>query len=355
ERYSEFAECIIMDFKIISNAVQEWAEGLGIETESQDETHIKIRGNQGSATVTAIPEAPFYKLETRVTPYQNKIPEIIDRAVKEFGGAFQIKVAPEVLEPMTSTVRPKPPVKAAPKPMGFRKAERKQAKLRLGISGTSGSGKTASSLLIAYGITGDWSKVGLIDTENGSGDLYVGSTIGGVLIGDYNVLTLSAPYSPEKYVQAIKLAEEGGMEVVIVDSLTHAWTGAGGILEQKDSAAAASASGNSYVAWRNVTPRHNALVDAMLTSKIHVIATLRAKQEYVQEKDERGKTTIKKVGLAPIQRDGMEYEFTTFLDIERDHTARASKDRTNIFDLTPFTPTPAIGQKLLGWINCEVA
>jgi len=231
--------------------------------------------------------------------------------------------------------------------MHIRKAERKKAKLRLGISAPSGAGKTYSSLLIAYGITGDWSKVGLIDTENGSGDLYAH-------LGEYLVLTLEAPYTPDRYIEAIKAFEDAGVDVIIIDSLSHAWAGEGGVLDIQAAITAASKSGNSWSAWREVTPKHNALVNTILQSKCHIIATMRAKTEYVQEKNEQGKTEIRKVGLAPIQRDGMEYEFTIMLDLSLNHIATASKDRTGLFDGQYFKPGIDTGKKLLEWLESGV-
>lgn len=228
--------------------------------------------------------------------------------------------------------------------MQIRKAERKKAKLRLGISAPSGAGKTYSSLLIANGITGDWSKVGLIDTENGSGDLYAH-------LGDYSVIPIEAPYSPDKYIQAITMFEDNGFEVIIVDSLTHAWAGEGGILDIQSAVTAASKSGNSYTAWREVTPKHNALVNAILKSSCHVIATMRAKTDYVQEKNDKGYTEIKKVGLAPIQRDGMEYEFTVMMDVSITHIATASKDRTSLFDGQHFKLGVDTGKQLHEWLE----
>jgi hypothetical protein len=232
---------------------------------------------------------------------------------------------------------------------GFRTAQRRKAHLRLGIAGPSGSGKTASALLLAYGLCGDWRKIGLIDTENGSGELYVGATIGCTRIGDYQVLTLTAPYEPGKYIQAIREAEQAGLEVVIVDSLSHAWAGEGGLLDQHGKIA--DRGGNSFAAWRQVTPMHNQLVEAMLQSGIHVIATLRSKTEYVVAADEKGKSTPKKIGLAPVQREGMEYEFTVFLDLDQKHVAYASKDRTNLLDGRYFTPTVETGQTLRTWLE----
>lgn len=226
----------------------------------------------------------------------------------------------------------------------IRKAERKKSKLRLGISAPSGAGKTYSSLLIAYGITGDWSKVGLIDTENGSGDLYAH-------LGEYMVLPLEAPFSPDRYIEAIKAFEDAGVDAIIIDSLSHAWAGEGGVLDIQATITAASRSGNSWSAWREVTPKHNALVNAMLQSKCHIIATMRTKTEYVVEEDEKGKKAPKKVGLAPIQRDGMEYEFTVMLDLSPNHIASASKDRTGLFDGQHFKPDIETGKMLAKWLE----
>lgn len=234
---------------------------------------------------------------------------------------------------------------------GFRKAERKQAKLRLGLAGPAGSGKTASSLLIAFGITEDWSKIGLVDTENGSGELYAGATIGGIRIGDYNVLPLSPPYMPEKYIQAIHLAEEAGLEVLILDSISHAWAGDGGLLDLHSKITSSSKSNNSYTAWREVTPLHNRFVEAMLQSQVHIIATMRSKVEYAVESGKDGKTNVRKLGMAPVQREGMDYEFTTVLDISLEHVVSSSKDRTSLFDGRYFTPGPDTGKALKEWLE----
>src|SRR3990167_8486072 len=222
----------------------------------------------------------------------------------------------------------------------FRKAERRKAKVRIGLSGSSGSGKTYSALLIAFGLGG---KVAFIDTENGSGDLYAH-------LGDYDIARITAPFTPEKYTAAIKAAEQAGYSVVIIDSLSHAWAGEGGLLDQQGKIAD-SGKGNSYTAWRTVTPKHNQLVESMLQSPCHIIATTRAKTEYVIEKNASGKDAPKKVGLAPVQREGLEYEFTIALDISGDHIATPSKDRTTLFDGQYFKPSIETGKKLLEWFN----
>jgi hypothetical protein len=221
----------------------------------------------------------------------------------------------------------------------IRKAERSKAKLRLGMAGPSGSGKTYSSLLLAMGLG---AKVGLIDTEHGSGDLYAD-------LGDYDVISIEAPYTVQKYLEAMAAFESAGYDVIIIDSLTHAWAGDGGLLDKQGKIA--DRSGNSYTAWRTVTPEHNQLVEAMLATRCHLIATVRAKQEYSQEKDDKGKSVVKKLGMAPVQREGMEYEFTVFLDLDMDHIAKASKDRTSLFDGQYFKVDKKVAKRLLDWLN----
>lgn len=228
--------------------------------------------------------------------------------------------------------------------MEFRKVKRAKAKLRMGIAGPSGAGKTYSALLVARGLA-EWDRVAIVDTENGSADLYEH-------LGAYSVLTLAPPYDPQKYIDAIQAAEKNGFEVLILDSLTHAWAMEGGLLDQHDKATQSKKhNGNSYAAWRDITPKHNALVEAILQSKIHIIATVRSKQAYEQVKDENGKTKVIKIGLAPVQREGMEYEFTVFLDLSAEHIATTSKDRTGLFDGQYFKPSEETGRLLQTWLE----
>ncbi|NEX60639.1 ATP-binding protein [Noviherbaspirillum galbum] len=225
------------------------------------------------------------------------------------------------------------------------RATKRRAKLRLGMSGPAGSGKTYSALMIASGLGG---RIGMIDTEHGSGDLYAD-----LLPEGYDVLTLSPPYTPARYIEAIHALEDIGVQTIIIDSLTHAWSGEGGSLDRQGKIA--DKSGNSWQAWRQVTPEHNALVEAILQSRCHIIATMRAKTEYVQEKDERtGKQVVRKVGLAPIMRDGIEYEFTTFFELDVQHQAYVGKDRTRLFDGQIFRPDPETGRNLASWLNAGV-
>lgn len=224
----------------------------------------------------------------------------------------------------------------------FQKATRKKAKLRMALIGPSGSGKTYSALELAKGLGG---RIAMIDTERGSGSLYAD-------VADYDVLELEPPFTPQKYIDAIKGAETDGYAVVIIDSLSHAWAGEGGILDIHDTATRAMRSGNGYMAWKDVTPQHEKIINAILGTPLHVISTIRTKTAYEVVEDERGKKAPKKIGLAPIQRQGMEYEFTCVLDLAVDsHIATASKDRTGMFDNKHFLITPQTGRDLLGWLE----
>ncbi len=219
----------------------------------------------------------------------------------------------------------------------FKKAERKQAKLRLALAGPSGSGKTMSALLMAKGLGG---RIAVIDTEHGSASLYAD-------IADFDVLELHAPYSPERYAEAITAAEQSGYSVLIIDSYSHEWTGSGGCLESNEKLAHQKFKGNTWAAWNETTPRHRKLTDKILTSPLHIICTMRSKTETVQGE---GKKVIK-LGMKSEQRDGTDYEFTVVLDITHDgHGAIASKDRTKLFD-QPEVISEETGRRLLAWLN----
>jgi hypothetical protein len=249
--------------------------------------------------------------------------------------------------------------------MEFQKAVRKRAKLRLALTGPSGSGKTHGALLIAKGIGG---KVAVIDSEHGSASLYCH-------LCDFDTLELAPPYSPERYIEAIKTAERAGYDVIVIDSTTHEWSGSGGCLEINEHTARAKFGGNTWSAWNDTTPRHRAFIDAMLQSSAHIIATGRSKTETAQTEGPNGKKKVVKLGMKTEQRDGFEYEFTAVLDLIHDgHFATASKDRTGLFsgaDPKPITeqtgvalrewlqtgvepPTPAVGMSytnLQDWLN----
>lgn len=228
--------------------------------------------------------------------------------------------------------------------MTLRKATRQKAKIRLGLSAVSGGGKTYSAILIAKGLTGDLSKVAVIDTENNSADLYAH-------LGDYNVLPLAPPFSPERYIQAIKECEDAGMEVIIIDSIAHEWEGEGGIMNLVD-----TIGGGFTDAWKKLTPRHEKFKQAILQSKCHTITTVRRKQDYILQEatNNQGKTVQKpvKAGMKEITREGWEYELTVNLELDLKHNATASKDRTCLFiDKDPFKPSEETGKLISKW--CE--
>ncbi len=224
--------------------------------------------------------------------------------------------------------------------MQLKQSERKQVKLRLGLSGASGFGKTKSALLLAYGMTGDWSKIAVIDTENSSASLYSD-------LGNFKVLDLSAPYSPERYIQAIDLCEKSNISVIIVDSASHEWNGSGGCLDIHEKL------GGRFQDWANVTPRHQAFIDKILQSQCHIITTTRRKMDYSLDIGSNGKTQVVKHGTKEITRDGFEYELTVNFElINENHLAKASKDRTSLFANKPeFVITIETGRRILEWCN----
>jgi hypothetical protein len=224
--------------------------------------------------------------------------------------------------------------------MQLTKATRKKVKLRLGLSAVAGGGKTFSALLLAKGLCGDWTKIAVIDTENGSASLYSH-------LGDFNTIELTAPYTPERYAEAIKSCEDAGMEVIIVDSITHEWDGKGGILEIHG-----AMTGNSFTNWASLTPRHQKFIDSILQSKCHVITCVRRKQDYEMTKDSNGKVKVEKAGLKEVTREGFEYELTCNLELDIKHMVTASKDRTGLFiDKPAFVITEATGKMIAEWCD----
>jgi hypothetical protein len=222
----------------------------------------------------------------------------------------------------------------------LRQSNRSNAKIRMAISGPSGSGKTYSSLLCAKGLTDNWENIAVIDSENGSADLYSD-------LGAYQVLTLTAPLSPEKYIQAIEVCEQAGIEVIILDSISHAWEY---LLEIHS-----NMTGNSFTNWGKITPRQNLMIQRILNSPAHIIATMRTKQDYVLNL-KNGKHVPEKVGLKTIQRDGVDYEFTIVLDMDINHNAKVSKDRTGLFSADhSLNITQEIGAKIKAWCESGVS
>ena len=224
--------------------------------------------------------------------------------------------------------------------MQLQKSQRSQVKIKMALQGPSGSGKTMSAILIAQGLTNsNLTKVALIDSENGSGSLYAH-------LGGYNVLNLETPHSPERYIEAIEVCEKAGMEVIIIDSISHCWDF---LIDYH-----ASLQGNSFTNWNKITPRQKAFVDKILQSNAHIICTMRVKQDYVLS-EKNGKMVPEKVGLKAIQRDEISYEFTIVFDIDNKHFAVSSKDRTLLFEGKPqFVITAHTGKKILDWCSSTI-
>ncbi|HWQ30560.1 MAG TPA: AAA family ATPase [Negativicutes bacterium] len=216
----------------------------------------------------------------------------------------------------------------------FKKAERRQVKLRIGLIGPSGSGKTFTALRLTKGMGG---ATALIDTENRRSEYYANEF-------EFDVLQLAPPFTPERYIEAIEAAEAAGYENLILDSISHEWIGKGGLIEVHS-----NMPGNSYTNWSKITPRHDAFIDKILRADLHVIATIRGKDEYVLE-EKNGKQTPKKVGVGGQQRDGFEYECTAAFIIEQDsHVATATKDNTHLFDMRYEKLTEEHGRLLKQW------
>lgn len=224
--------------------------------------------------------------------------------------------------------------------MTFERAQRRRAKARVLLCGPSGAGKTKSALYLALGFGG---KTAMIDTEHGSGSLYSD-------VMEYDVVELKPPYTPEAYTKLIKEAAAAGYDNCIVDSISHEWNGTGGLLESVD--AASGGPGGKFKAWGTATPRHNAFIDSILSSPMNIICTVRSKQDFALVEKDGGGKEVKKLGMAPITRDGMEYEFTCVLDVSVDrHMATSNKDRTGIFDGQHFVIKPEHGAKLKAWLD----
>ncbi len=226
--------------------------------------------------------------------------------------------------------------------MQLKQSKRQNVKLRLGISGPSGFGKTYSALQLAYGMTQDWTKIAVIDTENSSSSLYSH-------LGNFNVLDLSAPYSPERYIEAIEVCEKADIKVIIIDSITHEWNGKGGCLQIQEQL------GGRFQDWAKVTPRHQVFIDKILNAKCHVITTTRRKVDYSLDVGGNGRTKVVKHGTKEITREGFEYELTVNFELVNDqHLVKASKDRTGLFANKPeFVINASTGKKLLQWCNAE--
>jgi len=229
--------------------------------------------------------------------------------------------------------------------MKFKKAERKRVKGRVAIEGPTGCGKTWTALGLAQAITAhEGSKVAVIDTERESASIYADKF-------DFDVIELDV-FSVQSYMDAINAAADDGYSVLVIDSLSHAWAGRGGVLEAVDKAAKRMKTVNTYAAWREGTVMQDDLVETILRFPGHVIVTMRSKMEYVQEKNDRGKTQIRKVGLAPVQRDGLEYEFTIVGSMDVDHNMVITKSRCDVLsDQVYSKPDAKFFDPLIAWLD----
>jgi hypothetical protein len=226
----------------------------------------------------------------------------------------------------------------------FEKAIKQEAKLRLAIAGPAGSGKTYTGLQIAKSLA-QGGKIAVVDTEHGSASKYAD-------LFDFDVAEMFPPFHPDRFVESIQEAQKAGYAVIMLDSLSHEWSGTGGILEVIDNIAARSNSKNTFAAWKQGTPLQNKLVDTIIGCDIHVIATLRTKQDYVIEADDRGKMTPKKIGLAPVQREGFEYEFDVVMNMDNDNTGTIVKTRCPALTGGLFKkPGEDVATILLNWLS----
>lgn len=225
----------------------------------------------------------------------------------------------------------------------IKKAVRERIFLKLVVTGATGSGKTKGAICIARDLSPS-GKIGVIDTENRSASYYASDI-------NFDVIELDAPFTTAKYLEALRAFVDGGYEAVVIDSLTHEWAASGGILDQKSQKDARG--GNSFTNWNEMKQLHNKFVETMLQSHVHIVCTLRSKMEYVMEQNEKGKAEVRKLGLAPISSDGMEYEFGVMFDIDRNsHLAVASKDRTGLFEGRSFElANEPIGRELRTWLE----
>jgi hypothetical protein len=204
-----------------------------------------------------------------------------------------------------------------------RKAQKQKVKLKMAIQGPSGSGKTWGALSLARNLWPN-AKICVIDTENGSSELYADHF-------EFDTIPLGPPFHTDRYIACIEAVVKCGYDVCIIDQISHQWDGEGGILRRKEELDQRPGT-NSYTNWAKFTPEHQRFKEAIVQAPIHIVATMRAKQDYILETNDRGKQTPRKVGMAAIQREGFDYEFTLLFDVQMDHKAAVNKDRTGLFN-----------------------
>ena len=238
----------------------------------------------------------------------------------------------------------------------FKKAKRIQAKVKLAIGGASGSGKTLSALLLAYGYikaehpdwTDEqiWDHIAVCDTENRSASLYVGKRVGATVIGSYNVIDIEPPFEEQTLIDCLSICTQHHMEFVIIDSASAFWMDA---LETQGKIAERTKS--NFSSWKPVKADQTKMMQAILQADCHVIANYRAKTEYTQETNDAGKKVVKSLGLGIIAEGTNIYEYSVAFMLDADHVANATKDRTGVFDGQYFVITPDTGKKLYQWVS----
>lgn len=230
----------------------------------------------------------------------------------------------------------------------IKKAKREKISVKVALMAPSGGGKTYGALRLATGMakeiekeTGKKAKILMGNTEQKRGYYYADEF-------DYDIVDIDPPHNPEKYVELINFAEEQEYDILIIDSSSHEWEGKGGCLDLQTQA------GGNYQAWSKVTPRHQKFIDAIAESRIHIIATMRGKDQYEATKDEKtGKMSVQKLGVGAKQRDGFEYEFTcTFLIDQKTNTSEVQKDNSHLFENKgAFILSEKDGEALIKWAN----
>ncbi|PHB90632.1 hypothetical protein COE98_15770 [Bacillus wiedmannii] len=238
-------------------------------------------------------------------------------------------------------------------------AQREKEKAVIGFIGCSGSGKTVSALIVAYGMMKEaypvaseaeiWQKIGVIDTEHRRSKLYANLEIGGIRIGQFRHIDFPPPFTTERYNLAVITMKNAGTEVVVIDSISHNWMGEGGIVETHG-----QMSGNSFQNWGKLAPETNRLIKTLTQNDIHMLVTFRTKTEYVVEPNSDGKMAPRKVGTKPVQKEEMEYEFMLNFIIDIDHVADTSKDNTQMFEGHPQKITAEVGRKLYQWLELGI-
>lgn len=238
-----------------------------------------------------------------------------------------------------------------------KRAKRQQLIAAVEIAGPSGAGKTLGALLMAYGMMKEkypdlddfdlWGKIGLVDTEHERSLVYEGMTHQGVKIGEFWHMPLENDFSVSKYTHCVKSLKDAGVEVIVIDSISHAWEGQNGLLDLQQ------VKGGSFGAWRDVNPVYNDFIKLVTgeTFRIHTISTVRQKQDYQVDRTDTGKLEIKKLGLKHVQRDSLEYEFQVVFQVDMNHAATVTKDNSGLFEGKQAVITPEHGKKLIQWLD----